>query len=165
MGTSWNAITWSQFGAAIDMLERALVACPEELWGDRSEPQEFWYVTYHCLFWLDFYLTGEEQGFAPPAPFTLDEFDPAGIIPDRVYAKQELLDYLHFGRSKCQATIEAMSDEQAQRMYRFGWGQVSFAELLLYNMRHVQEHAAQLSLLLGLKYDFEPGWVAKAKNK
>src|SRR5262245_53922087 len=165
METPWNAIVWSQFGAAIDMLENAIVACPEELWGDRSEPQQFWYVTFHCLFWLDFYLSGSEEGFAPPAPFTLDEFDPAGILPERVYTKQELLDYLNYGRKKCQTTIAGMSDQQARQTYRFGWGETSFAELLLYNMRHVQEHAAQLNLLLGQKYGLDPRWVAKAKNK
>ena len=33
---------------------------------------EFWYVVYHALFWLDLYLSGAVEGFAPPAPFTLD---------------------------------------------------------------------------------------------
>jgi len=40
METTWRTIVWRQFGAAIDMLENALVACPaslwkERLWGDR----------------------------------------------------------------------------------------------------------------------------------
>jgi hypothetical protein len=36
MDTLWRTILWQQFGAAIDMLENALVACPDELWSDRS---------------------------------------------------------------------------------------------------------------------------------
>jgi hypothetical protein len=28
MGVSWNTVVWRQFGAAINMLENALVACP-----------------------------------------------------------------------------------------------------------------------------------------
>jgi hypothetical protein len=43
---------WHQFGAAIDMLESALLACPDDLWHFRSQQQEFWYMAYHCLFWL-----------------------------------------------------------------------------------------------------------------
>jgi len=39
---------------------------------------------------------------------------------------------------------------------------LSFAELLLYNMRHVQHHAAQLNLILRQKVDSAPGWVAQA---
>src|SRR5437868_5647054 len=132
------------------MLENAVVACPEELWGDRSQQPEFWYVVYHTLFWLDLYLSGSVEGFAPPAPFTLAELDPAGLLPDRVYTEVELRTYLAHGRQKCQATIETLTDEKAARPYRFASGlEIIFLELLLYTMRHVQEHAAQLSLILG----------------
>jgi hypothetical protein len=41
---------------------------------------------------------------------------------------------------------------------------VTFAALLLYNMRHVQEHAAQLSMLLGQKTGWSPGWITGAKK-
>ena len=71
----WRAVLWQQFGAAIDMLENALVACPDELWSDRSQRPEFWYVVYHTLFFLDLYQSGSVEGFTPPAPFTLDELD------------------------------------------------------------------------------------------
>ncbi len=54
MDASLKEILWKQFGAAIDMLENALVACPNELWNTTSE---FWYIAYHTLFYLDYYLT------------------------------------------------------------------------------------------------------------
>ena len=165
MDTTWRAIIWSQFGAAIDMLENALRACPDELWSDRSQRLEFWYVVYHTLFWLDLYLSGSVEGFAPPAPFTLEELDPAGLLPERPYVKDELQAYLEHGRQKCRATIEALTDETARQRCGFSWGEVSFAELLLYNMRHVQEHAAQLSLILGQTIDSAPGWVTQAKSQ
>ncbi len=93
MDSSWKTIIWQQFGAAIDMLDNALHACPDELWHGRlwSNPSEraaysqFWYVIYHALFWLDLYLSGAVEGFAPPPPFTLDELDPAGLLPERPY--------------------------------------------------------------------------------
>ena len=164
MDRLWSAITWSQFGAAIDMLERAGRFCPDELWRDRSQQQPYWSIAYHALFWLDLYLSGAVEGFTPPAPFTLDELDPAGLLPERPYTKDELLAYLAHGRQKCRTTIEALTDEQARRLCRFSWGEVSFAELLLYNMRHVQEHAAQLSLILGQTIGWASGWVAQAKQ-
>lgn len=68
------------------------------------------------------------------------------------------------GRHKCRAAIEALTDEQARQCCRFSWGEVSFLELLLYNMRHVQEHAAQLNLILGQKIGSAPGWVARARS-
>ena len=165
MDATWRTIIWSQFGAAIDMLENALLACPDGLWSDRCRQPRFWYVAYHALFWLDLYLTGSIERFAPPAPFTLGELDPAGLLPERAYAKYELKAYLEHCRDKCRATIEALSDEKAHQRCVFPWGNVSFAELLLYNMRHVQEHAAQLSLILGQTTGSGPGWVTKAKSK
>ncbi len=165
MDTTWRTAIWQQFGAAIGMLENALRACPVELWSDRSQRLEFWYVVYHSLFWLDLYLSGPVEGFVPPAPFTLDELDPAGLLPERPYTKDELQTYLDHGRHKCRATIEALTDEKARQRCEFGWGEVNFLELLLYNMRHVQEHASQLSLILGQKTDSAPGWVVRAKGR
>jgi hypothetical protein len=147
------------------MLENALVACPDELWSDRSQRPEFWYVAFHTLFFLDYYLSDSFEGFAPPAPFTLDELDPRGLLPERPYTKAELQTYLEHGRKKCQETIAALTDEQARRRCVFPWGEVSGAELLLDNMRHVQHHAAQLNLILRQKTDSAPRWVATAKRK
>ena len=171
--TPWSAIIWPQFGAAIDMLEHALRTCPDELWSDPlwsddslpPEGTEFWYVVYHTLFWLDLYLSGTGAGFAPPAPFTLAELEPpAGRLPERRYSKDELQTYLDHGRKKCHATLDALTDEQALHRWGFGGGEVSFAELLLYNMRHVQEHAAQLNMFLGQQGGSACGWVGQTKR-
>src|SRR6266700_7442894 len=81
METTLRTALWRQFGAAIDMLENALLACPgtlwnTHLWSDHSDPPQpsefatFWSLTHHALFWLDLYLTGSLEGFAPPTPFT-----------------------------------------------------------------------------------------------
>lgn len=155
---------WQQFGATIDMLDNALVACPDSLWQERLwrtppppefPPQfaEFWYVTFHTLVWLDLYLSGvPEEDFAPPAPFAQGVLDSAEAMPEQRYTREELRAYLASLRQKCRATLLALTDEQARRLVEYPWSEgraVSFLELLLYNMRHVQEHAAQLSLFLG----------------
>ena len=163
MDATWRDILWQQFGAAIDMLENAVLACPDELWSDRSRRPEFWYVVYHTLFFLDLYLSGAVEGFTPPAPFTLDELDPEGVLPERPYTKDELQTYLQHGRRKCRATIKALTDERARRRGDFPWIDLSGAELLLYNLRHVQHHAAQLNLILRQTTDSAPSWVARAK--
>jgi hypothetical protein len=171
MDASWKSIIWRQFGAAIDMLENAIDRCPDELWEapllgegvQELEFSQFWYIVYHTLFWLDLYLTGALEGFSPPEPFTLDELDPAGVLPERVYSKQELKTYLQYGREKCQGHITALTVEKAEEVCRFRWGEIPYVELLLYNLRHVQEHAAQLSLVLGQETGAEIEWVAFAK--
>src|SRR5438874_1150388 len=84
------------------------------------------------------------QADTPPAPFTLNELDPAGVLPERPYSRDELHTYLVHLRQKCQTTIVGLSDEKAHQQVAFPWiggKPMSFFELLLYNMRHVQEHA------------------------
>ncbi len=163
-------VIWHQFGAAIDMLDNALIACPEELWEDSlwSDPEmgpkfsQFWYVSYHTLFWLDLYLTGSVENFLPPSPYSLDELDPTGLLPERVYSLVELRNYLSFCRNKCFKIIYSLSDVRSKEICKFPWGELSFVELLLDNMRHVQEHGAQLNMFLGQQKGISNRWVAKS---
>jgi hypothetical protein len=122
MNRLWKINLWQQFGAAIDTLNDMLHACPDELWrarlwvdpSARPEYAQFWYRVYHALFWLDLYLWGTEEGFAPPAPFALIEMV-EDDLPERVYTKAELHAYLEYGREKCQATIEALTDKTVKK--------------------------------------------------
>ncbi len=161
----WKNLIWRQSGASIEMLENAIIACPEDLWGDRTKRPEFWYVAFHTLFFLDCYLSESERAFVPPAPFTLDELDERGLLPDRVYSKQELLNYLAHGREKCRSTIVNMTEGRAGERCGFDWLDLSVAEMLLYNMRHVQHHAAQLNLILSREGHTAPRWVRKVKSR
>jgi hypothetical protein len=146
------AVTLKAFGAA-------LRNCPDELWERRlwdDQPDQwvaagfsaFWYLAYHTLFWLDLYLTGAEEGFVPPAPFDLVEMEAGESLP-RTYTRQELLDYLDHCRRRCEETIGGLSSDQARRLCRFPWGELPFGELLVYTLRHVQEHTAHLEMFLG----------------
>ena len=163
METTWNAALWPQFGAAIGMLENALVACPDALWQERIWPDppppefpphfaEFWYVAFHAIVWLDLYLAGvPEEEFAPPSPFAQGMLDSVEAQPERPYTREELHAYLASVRQKRHATLAALTDEQARRPVAYPWSDwqpISYLELLLYTMRHVQEHAAQLCLFL-----------------
>ncbi len=171
--TIWTSSLSRQYAVAIDRLEETLRACPDDRWeeslwmvrktdryvwpiarGGGDLPAErklqmfsaFWNIAYHTLFHLDFYLSGgEREGFAAPAPFREDEHH-AYVLPDRVYSRSELLDYLEYGRQKARATLEALTDDQASRPCHRG---EPFAELLLINLRHLQEHGGQMSMLLG----------------
>ncbi len=107
-------------------------------------------------------MTGAEEGFAPPAPFDLVEMESGEVLP-RTYTRAELLRYLDSSRQKCQETISTLSTEQAHRLCRFPWGELPFAELQLYSLRHVQEHAAQLRMFLGQLAGKSTKWVSQAQ--
>lgn len=163
---------WHQFGASIDYLKATIATCPDELWRaslwehaeENPEFSQFWYRAYHALFWLDCYLYGTEDGFLPPPPFELIEQDADGPLPARPYTQQELLTYVADLREKCRTTLEALTDEAARRLCWFPWGEVTFFELLIYNLRHVQEHSAQLNLLLGQRVGPSADYPTKVRD-
>ena len=164
MLTSFKTLVWRQFGASIDMLENAMIACPDHVWGDKVGWHEFWYLASHTLFFLDLYLSEtDEAGFRPPPPFGLEELDEAGVLPPRVYTKQELLTYLAHCRAKCRDSMATLTEEKANRQAVGLRPGLTFAELYLYNMRHVQHHTAQLHLLLRQQVDSAPRWVSTTK--
>jgi len=165
MDINYRTIVWKQYGAAIDMLEDAIRLCPDHLWTavlwkdtDDARYGHFWFVAYHALFWSDLYLTGSSEGFAPPPPFI------RGRLPAKPYSKDQVLAYLGECRKKCQSTLAVLTDEKAQQRCVFEWMEPSFLELQLYAMRHVQEHAGQLSLLLGQHDVTGCDWVASARD-
>jgi len=161
MDESLKKILWRQFGASIDMLKNAIALCPESLWNSK---QNFGYNAYHTVFFLDYYLTLNPVGFSPPKPFSLSEFEDR--MPERIYSKEEVLNYLSFCRQKCRDLIATMTDE----IYNSNWENESktmrynIVEILLYNMRHVQHHTAQLNLFLRQNIDNAPEWVYEADD-
>jgi len=166
---------WKQFGASIDMLKNAITLWPEESW---NANQRFFYTAYHCLLFLDYYLSIPPTNFSSPMLFIIAEPKdiPAGAIDDllpvRMYSKEELLNYLHLSRDKCRQLIAGLTEETITEQWIEAPDDLaagatmnySVLEILLYNMRHVQHHTAQLNLLLRQQIDEAPGWVARAEE-
>lgn len=160
MDDSFKESLWKQFGASIDMFENALKHCPAELWNTDSK---FWYIAYHTLFFLDYYLTREPDKFMPPPQFSLSEFDPDGTLPERVYSKEELTGYTNHCRNKCREMIAGLNDANASERWINEYRNYSIFEILIYNLRHVQHHAGQLNLLLRQGMNSAPDWVSRTK--
>ena len=106
-------------------------------------------------------VAASHPGFAPPAPFDLVEMEANEVLP-RTYTRDELLGYLAYCRRRCDETLESLTIEQANRICRFAWGELTYAELQLYTMRHLQEHGAQLHMFLGQHSGKPSRWVSQA---
>lgn len=165
MDTTLKTSVWQQFGAAIDTLDEAIIACPDSLWSavlwddaDDVRYGQFWFIAYHTLSWLDLFLTGSSKGFAPPAPFI------RGAFPEKPYTKAEVLTYLKLCRQRSKAAIETLTDEKAYQVCTFEWMTPTYLELQLYSMRHVQEHAAHFAYFLGRNGVSSLDWIATAKD-
>ena len=164
MQSKINEYVLAQFGASIDMLENAIDLCPSEIWNRNDGFSDFWYIAYHTLFFIDFYLTESPEKFIPFKDFGITELDPKGILPDRIFTKDELKSYVEHCRNKCKATIEGQSEDNIDNDYKFGTLKLKFFELILYNMRHAQHHTAQLNLLLRHQIDSAPKWVRRTNK-
>jgi DinB superfamily len=160
MDKSINESLWNQFGASMDMLENAITTCPVTLWDTELK---FWYKAYHCIFWTDYFLSVEPNSFAPPTPFDLSEFDPSGVLPKQTFSKEELLLYLQHCRTKSHTRIQGLTYERLNQRWINQYKNYSLLEILLYNMRHIQHHSAQLNLLLRQNINDAPTWVSQAK--
>jgi hypothetical protein len=158
-----NAVA-GQFAAALDSLEAAVRACPDELWTDTTRHPQYWYLAYHAIFFADLYLSPGQEGFQPPAPYTLSEFDPSGLMPPRVYARDEMLAYLEHDRRKFRGLMAEWTDEGAAEVLAFGSVTGPRAEILVYNLRHLQHHAAQLNLILRQVTNSAPRWIVRGNR-
>lgn len=150
----------NQMGASIDMLEDSILLCPNYQW---NTERKFWYQAFHVLFFLDYYLSTEPKTFTPPRPFTESEFEDR--MPERVYTKPELLEYLQFCREKCNNLIEDLSELQLEARWINSSSSMNYSilEILIYNLRHVQHHVAQLNLHLRQGINDAPEWVFRAE--
>jgi DinB superfamily len=158
--TSIKDAIWSQFGASLDMLENAIFMCPDEHWATELN---FWYTAYHCIFWTDYYLTAEPNKFEPPSPFTFSEFEPDGKMLAIIYTKKEILGYLNHCRTKSIKVFMGLTVEKLNDRWINEYKNFSMLEILIYNLRHVQHHSAQLNLLLRQTVNDSPAWVSQSK--
>ena len=175
MGETFKDVLWKNFGAAIDMLGDSISLCPDSLW--QSE-KKFFYLSYHTLIFLDYYLTVPARDFKPVLPFALVPMDSLpqdavdDVIPNADYTREEILDYLSTIRGKCKKLILDSSEEKL-KMKWIAKEEInlhglcpslvedySVIEILFYNLRHVQHHVAQLNLILRQKINAAPDWVS-----
>ena len=158
---------WQQFGASIDMMINALDASPETLYHNNKQ---FFYTAYHVAVFLDYYLTIPPKDFEPQLPFTIMEKEdmPAealdDVLPDKQYSKDQLLEYFESSKKKCHNMIMGLEGNGNPRFVEdveVGKMDYSLIEILLYNLRHVQHHAAQLNMMLRNEGHTPPKWVAR----
>lgn len=163
---------WNQFGASIDMLQQCIELAPDE---HADKDHRYFYVAYHTVLMLDYYLTIPPSGFKARLPFRFMEQEhvPPGVVgdmvPDRIYSRNELLEYLAGVREKCRLLIGSLSEENINSRFKEDFDgddamDYNIAEILFYNMRHVQHHAGQLNLMLTQTMSKNADWTFRASS-
>ncbi|MCE7059832.1 DinB family protein [Dyadobacter sp. CY343] len=156
---------WQQFGASLNTLGNAIERCPADLWESKKR---FFYIGYHALILADYYLTiPAPEEFHSVLPFSFTEPDeiPDGVVgdmvPDKHYTQAEMLTYVEGVRAKLREVVFGLTEEKVSERWVEPSGDMNYSvlEILLYNLRHVQHHAAQLNLLLRQERNLRSEWV------
>jgi hypothetical protein len=165
MLASIKTLLTNQFEAALCTLDASIDHCPDAGWNVRVGNLVFCQVAFHTLFYTDFYLGLDEESFRHQ-PFHLAN---AGFFRDYeelldrpqvlLYDKPGVKAYLEHCRTKAAAAICAETADSLTSPCGFPRRNMTRAELYVYNMRHVQHHAAQLSLRLRLDFGQNISWV------
>ena len=156
-----------QFDAALSMMHDSVKRCPADQWEQSVGNFPFWHVAYHLLFYVDLYLSRDEHSFRPQG-LHRENYQFFGQLPwppheevkaDVPLEKTAILEYIQHCREKAVKSIESETAESLQGPSGFSWYPISRVEFHINNIRHVQHHAAQMSLALRRSVGLNVGWV------
>lgn len=155
-----------QFNAALATLNLCIARCPDAAWNSPVANLKFCQAALHTLFYTDYYLGRDEHSFKSQ-PFHAahpDFFRDYEELEDRpqqlLYDKPGIRLYVQHCRTKA---TEMFASETAETLFGpSGFARWTFtrAELHVHSTRHIQGHAAQLSLRLRLDHGVEIPWVS-----
>ncbi len=154
-----------QFEAALCTLNTCIDRCPDASWNAPVGNQPFCQVVFHALFFADYYLGPDEESFRGQ-PFHRDNeafFADYEQLEDRepvsLYRLAAIRKYMEHCRKKASDIIASETAESLSGPARFERRDFSRAELHVYTIRHIQHHAAQLSLRLRLDANQDIPWI------
>ncbi len=150
--------TLSQYLAALEMLKLAVKNCPSERWNDPADKTRFWQVAYHALFYTHLYAQNSLDEFKPWAHHRPDA-ENLGKVAGTAYTPAEVLAYLDFCALELRTRLP-LTDLQAEGS-GFYWLPFGKLELQIYNIRHLQHHAAELMARLDSRDGIELPWIGK----
>lgn len=156
------------------MLDGIVKICPKELW---QRETKIYYMAYHTVIFLDYYMAIPVSSFVPSLPYTLHDPEnlPEGaiddVIPDRHYTQVEVMACIATARARCRklcladpsALMAKWIKPEEVDLHGLCPGIVvdyTVLEILFYNFRHVQHHVGQLNMMLREKADVAADWVA-----
>lgn len=155
----------NQFQASLSTLAFSVEKCPDSDWNLQVAKYPFCQVAFHTLFFADYYLSPDAETFRTQSFHLANTELFAGYEqledrePTSVYTRVQIRTYLKFCREKAKTAIAAETEASLSAPARFARRNFTRAELYVYNMRHIQHHAAQLVLRLRLNTDIDIPWI------
>ena len=155
------ALNQSQYNAAIQMIQKIIINCSEDLWSKELDEPSFWQQVYHTLYYLDFYSEATPNGFK--SPFDVEEDLNKKI--KKFITKKNLLDYTKKIEKKMKLFLKSLTTEQLEGKNPFYWTGKNVAERIIYNLRHTQHHIGKLNSILQRHSNNSIKWILTGSEK
>ncbi len=150
---TFKTLVTHQYEASLSMLKAGVERCPDTLWNSVGANYKFCQLVFHTLIFTDLYLDQDEASFYRQSfhqhnqSFFADYEEFGDQLPMRLYDKASILVYLEHCRLKVSAVMSGETEDTLNAPAGTR-PSLSRAELHIYNIRHIQHHAGQLSLRL-----------------
>lgn len=164
----------SQYHAGLDMLGQCCDRCPDDLWASGTYPRYFWRIAFHTAFFAHLYLGQTLADFKPwPArregihpdlwedPATVDPYD-LQRDADR-YTQAEMRAYVDFVDAMVDSAVDGLDLDTSDSGFEWYPKTSKLAHQIL-NIRHIGNHAGQLSELL-MARGIDLDWVGEPKPR
>jgi len=165
------SIVRSQFHAALDMLEVAIRAAPDEAWDRPQDVNRKWQVAYHALFYTHLYIQPTETDFEPwekhrrnlqvmGGRLACPPHEKLGVAEP--LTKVDILDYLE----TCRGQLDVRTaDVDLEADSGFEWLPMSKLELQLYSLRHIMQHVGELYERIAKTSGADLPWVGMSARQ
>jgi len=154
-----------QFEASLQTLKNVITDCPSDYWDERGRDYPFCQVAFHTLFYIEYYLfdTVEEmqnQEFHKANAGSFSDYEELeGRKLQNLYSKEFILNYLNHCRVQIIKLDTDGTSGKLGKSIKINGGDMTVLEMLIYVIRHIQHHAAQLGLRVQFKTGKEMDWA------
>lgn len=162
---NFKSLILNQYEAAFRTLKHCIDQCPNEAWGKPVCNHQFCQSVFHGLFFADLYLgpnsdVVSDQDFHREQAAVFEGYEEMESgPPNKTYDREFIELYLEHCRDKARVVVAAFTEDKLKTKAGFSWIEGTAAEVHVYNIRHIQHHAAQLSLRLRLDSIADVPWV------
>ena len=151
---SVKTLTLKQYEAALSTIARCVRVCSDEMWIEPIVELTFNQAAFHTLFFGDLYLVAnlesmKDTDFHRQHVNDFQDYEEyEDKKPENTYSKKFILDYAQYCREKAITVINSETETSLNDDAPHSWINMSRAEQHIYNIRHLQHHAAQLIMRL-----------------
>ena len=162
---TYKRLIVGQFEATFCTLKLCIDRCPDASWHEPVVNYKYCQAMFHALFYGDLYLglnvaALRQQSFHQEHKELFGDYEELeDRLPASVYEKNQLLTYVQHCRNKSSEVMASETVETLNEVSGFEWLPFSRAEVHVYNIRHLQHHAAQLSMRLRIDHGEDVPWV------